>query len=134
MHSIGHVEIPSLDLKKSKKFFGKVFGWTFTDVPEMDYVTFKAGAPPHGGFYRVKKMPKKGQVNVYIEVEDLEAKLKEIKKAKGKVIAKRTPIGDIGWIGRFATPDGCSLCLWQEAPKPAASTEPNVPPSADLPA
>jgi predicted enzyme related to lactoylglutathione lyase len=117
MHGFGHIEIPTTNLRKAKKFFGNVFGWSFTDVPDMDYVLFRAGNPPNGGFYEVKKMPKKGQVNVYIEVEDVDAKLKEIKKAKGKVLVKKTPVGDMGWMGQFATPDGCYLSLWQPAPR-----------------
>ena len=80
-------------------------------------VSCKAGNPPHGGFYQVKKMPKKGQVNVYIEVEDIDAKLKEIKKARGKVIVKKTEIPSMGWFAQFTTPDGCLLSLWQAAAK-----------------
>jgi predicted enzyme related to lactoylglutathione lyase len=120
MHNIGHIEIPTTNVKKSKKFFEQVFGWTFRDHPEMKYVLFHAGSPPNGGLERVKKMPKKGQVNVYIEVEDIKAKLKEIKKAKGKVVQKKTAAGDMGWYAKFATPDGCVLCLWQSVPKGTA--------------
>jgi len=126
MHGFGHIEIPTTNFKKAKKFFGTVFGWTFEDVPDMDYVLFRAGAKPNGGFYELKKMPKKGQVNVYIEVDDVAAKLKEIKKAKGKVLVKKTDMGAMGSWAQFATPDGCVLCLWQQAakaprPKPAKS-------------
>ncbi len=117
MHGFGHIEIPSTNFKKTKKFFGNVFGWTFQDIPDMEYVLFRAGAQPNGGFYYVKKMPKKGQVNAYIEVEDIDAKLKEIKKAKGKVLVKKTDIGTMGFFAQFATPDGCFLSLWQAAPK-----------------
>ncbi len=116
MHGFGHVDIPSTNLKKTKKFFGAVFGWTFEDIPEMDYVLFRAGTQPNGGFFMVKKMPKKGQVNVYIEVEDIVSKLKEIKKARGKVLVKKTEIGGMGWFAQFATPDGCFLSLWQAGP------------------
>ena len=123
MHGFGHIEIPTTNPKKAKKFFGTVFGWTFQDVPEMEYVLFRAGTEPNGGFYVVKKMPKKGQVYVYIEVEDIDAKLKEIKKAKGKVLLKKTSIGAMGWLARFATPDGCHLCLWQAGPKDQAAQE-----------
>jgi uncharacterized protein len=115
MHRFGHIEIPTTNFNKAKNFFGKVFDWTFEDRPEMEYVLFKTGGPPNGGFYLVKKMPKKGQVNVYIEVEDIDATLKEIKKAKGKVLLKRTQVGSMGWFAQFATPDGCFLSLWQSA-------------------
>jgi uncharacterized protein len=115
MHGFGHIEIPTTNFKKAQKFFGAVFGWTFKEMPEMESVSFRAGSQPNGSFYFVKKMPKKGQVNVYIEVEDIDAKLKEIKKAKGKVLVKKTPVSDIGWCAQFATPDGCYLSLWQAA-------------------
>lgn len=121
MHGFGHVEIPTTEFKKAKKFFGAVFGWTFQDIPGMDYVLFKAGSQPNGGFYKVKKMPKKGQVNVYIEVEDIDAKLKEIRKARGKVLVKKSPVGTMGSFAQFATPDGCYLSLWQVAPKEPAA-------------
>lgn len=115
MHRFGHIEIPTTNFQKAKKFFGGVFGWTFEDRPEIKYVLFKTGGSPNGGFYLVKKMPKKGQVNVYIEVEDIDAILKEIKKAKGKVLLKKTQVGSMGWFAQFATPDGCFLSLWQAA-------------------
>jgi len=126
MHGFGHVDIPTTNLKKAKKFFEKIFGWTYRDLSEMDYVLFRAGSPPGGGFYLVKKMPKKGQVNVYIEVEDIEAKLKEIRKARGKVLVKKTTVGTMGWMAQFATPDGCFLSLWQSAP-PAAEPQETMP-------
>jgi predicted enzyme related to lactoylglutathione lyase len=115
MNGFGHIEIPTTSFKKAKKFYGKVFGWSFEDVPDMEYVLFKAGTQPNGGLFELKKMPKKGQVNVYVEVEDIGAKLKEIKKAKGKVLVKKTDMGKMGSWAQFAAPDGCVLCLWQTA-------------------
>ncbi|MGA9117751.1 MAG: VOC family protein [Bacteroidota bacterium] len=119
MHSFGHIEIPTTNLKKAKKFFGTVFGWEFQDFPDMDYVIFRTGQQPNGGLMLVKKMPRKGQVNVYINVENIDAKLKEIKKAKGKVIMKRSPVGDMGFWAQFETPDECRMCLWEPANLPA---------------
>jgi predicted enzyme related to lactoylglutathione lyase len=119
MHGFGHIEIPTTNVRRAMKFFGAVFGWTFQEFPEMKYTTFHAGNPPNGGFLEVKKMPKKGQVNVYIEVEDIDAKLKEIRKARGKVLVKKSEVSGMGWWAMFTTPDGCSLCLWQSAPQVA---------------
>jgi uncharacterized protein len=123
MHGIGHIEIPTTNFKKAQKFFGTVFGWTFRDVPDLEMVSFRAGSQPNGSFYLVKKMPKKGQVNVYIEVEDIDAKLKDIKKAKGKVLVKKTQVVDMGWWAQFATPDGCYLSLWQSGLSETAAEE-----------
>ena len=124
MHYFGHVEIPTTNFKKAQKFFGNLFGWTFQEIPEMKYVLFRTERHPNGGFYLVKKMPKKGQVNVYIEVQDIDTKLKEIKKARGKVMMKKTQVGDMGWFAQFTTPDGCILHLWESAPKEVPAQEP----------
>lgn len=124
MHYFGHIEIPTTDFKKARKFYEKLFGWTFQELPEMQYMLFKTERQPNGGFYLVKKMPKKGQVNVYIEVQDIDMKLKEVRKARGKVLLKKTQVGDMGWFAQFATPDGCTMCLWETAPKEVTAQEP----------
>lgn len=113
MHHIGHVQIPTTNIKKSKKFFGTVFGWTFTDHEEIGYTLFHTGRHPNGGVEPVKKMPKRPQTVVYIEVDDIESKVKQIKKAKGKIIEKKTEVPGMGWYATFNTPDGCRLALWQ---------------------
>ncbi len=118
MHNFGHIEIPTTNLKRAEKFFGTLFGWEFKDYPEVKYAIFTTGAEPGGGLALVKKIPKKGQVNVYINVESIDAKLKEIRKARGKVVLKRTPVGDMGFFAQFLTPDGVGMYLWENAPKP----------------
>jgi uncharacterized protein len=117
MHAFGHIEIPTTNIEKSKKFFGSVFGWTFTHVPDIDYTLFHTGKHPNGGFELVKKLPKKGQVNVYIETDDITATAKLVKKARGKMLSKKTEVGSMGWRAQFSTPDGVVLNLWQAAPQ-----------------
>jgi uncharacterized protein len=117
MHTFGHIEIPTANLEEAKKFFATVFGWTFTYVPDIDYTLLHTGKHPNGGFEIVKRLPKKGQINIYIETEDIDATLKVIRKAHGKVLMKKTPVGSMGWRAQFATPEGVELCLWQPSPK-----------------
>ncbi len=123
MSAIGHIEIPVLDFRKAKKFYGNIFGWTFRDIPDMDYVLWYAAERPHGGLLKVKKMPKKSVVNVYIMVDDIDATLKLVKKSRGKVLTTKMQVGSMGWMAQFAAPDGCVLYLWQAnqaAPQPGA--------------
>jgi uncharacterized protein len=124
MHYFGHVQIPTTDFKKAQKFFGKLFGWTFQEMPDAKYLLFRPERQPNGSFYLTKKMPKKGQVNVYIQVQDIDAKLKEIKKARGTVVTRKTQVGDMGWFAQFTTPDGCTLSLWESTSNEAALQEP----------
>ena len=101
----------------------KRFEKEITVKVKMNYLLFRAGTPPSGGFYLVKSMPKKGQVNVYIEVEEIDTTLAAIRKARGKVLVKKTPVGTMGWMAQFATPDGCFLSLWQAAPRSPEAEE-----------
>jgi uncharacterized protein len=115
MHAFGHIEIPTTNIDKAKKFFGAVFGWTFTHLTDIDYTQFHTGRHPNGGFVVLKSIPKKGQVQVYIETEDIDATLKAVKKARRTVLQKKSPVGAMGWLAQFSTPDGVVLSLWQPA-------------------
>ena len=117
MHAFGHIEIPTTNLEKAKKFYGTVFGWTFTHVQDIDYTLLHTGKHPNGGLELVKRLPKNGQVNIFIETEDIDATAKLIKKAKGKILSKKLSVGTMGWRLPFASPDGVILNLWQAAPK-----------------
>jgi predicted enzyme related to lactoylglutathione lyase len=117
MHAFGHIEIPTTNLEKSKKFFGAVFGWNFSHILDIDYTIIHTGRHPNGGFELVKRLPKKGQVIPYIEVEDIDTTMKAIRKARGKMLTKKSKVGSMGWRAQFATPDGVQLALWQSASK-----------------
>jgi predicted enzyme related to lactoylglutathione lyase len=115
VHDIIHVEIPTKDIRRAKGFYGKIFGWTFQDYGK-DYALFSPpGGGVGGGLTRVKKVPTKPAVNAYIQVEDLEAKLKEIKKARGTVLKAKTEVPNMGWWAQFADNQGAVLFLWQQA-------------------
>jgi uncharacterized protein len=113
MRAFGHIEIPTTNIEKAKKFYSTVFGWTFSHIQDIDYTIIHTGKHPNGGFELVKKIPKKGQVIPYIEVEDIDTILKAIQKARGKVLTKKSQVGSMGWRAQFATPEGVQLALWQ---------------------
>lgn len=114
MHGFVHVEVPTRDLKRAKAFYGNVFGWTFQDFSK-DYALFSPpGGGVGGGLYRVKKVPTKAVVQAYIEVEDIDAKLKDIKKARGKVKVAKTLIpNNMGAWAQFADNQGAVVSLYQ---------------------
>jgi predicted enzyme related to lactoylglutathione lyase len=117
-----HIEIPTRDLKRAKAFYGKLFGWTFRDYGK-DYVLFEvSGDGVGGGITRVKKVPTRAAVNAYIQVDDIDATLRAIKKARGKVLKPRTEIGQgMGSWACFADNQGAVLFLWQRG-APAQQT------------
>lgn len=80
-------EIASIDIKKSKAFYSKAFGWKF-----------KKG--PHNGVHLTETGTKKGiqgfllergehipdYVSLYLEVEDIEKTIGKVEKVGGSVI------------------------------------------------
>ncbi|MGH2453292.1 MAG: VOC family protein [bacterium] len=115
MHGFTHVEIPTRDLKRAKNFYGKVFGWTFQDWGK-DYALFTPpGGGVGGGLNKVKVVSKRPVVQAYIDVRDIDAKLKEIRQARGKVLTPKAEIDGQGWWASFADPQGVVLFLWESA-------------------
>jgi len=118
--SIVHVEIHSADPAKSKQFFGEVFRWKFMDIPEMNYSTFEAPTPPHGGLMApMENMPP--QVLNYILCEDIEETVRKIEAAGGAILTPKTEITGIGWFAVFREPGGTSQALLQALPRPRAA-------------
>lgn len=112
MHGFVHVEIPTRDLKRAKTFYGKIFGWTFQDYSKA-YALIQNNGSSIGGLTKVKKVPTKPVVFVYVDVADIDAKLKEIRAARGKVLKPKSEVPNMGWWAEFADNQGAVLFLWQ---------------------
>lgn len=114
MNGICHVEIPATDFEKMNKFYGDLFGWETQVIPEMDYATFKPPDGIGGGFSKQLKTADSG-VLFYIEVEDIEATLKNIEGAGGKIVMPKTLISpEIGYSAVFTDVAGNSIALWSK--------------------
>ncbi|MFQ5907601.1 MAG: VOC family protein [Thermoplasmata archaeon] len=114
--SIVHIELPIKDTDRAKKFYGDLFGWTFQDIPEMNYTLFEPANPPGGGMF----IPQEGQfapqgVLNYILVEDTDAKAKEIEAAGGEILVPTTEVPGNGWFVVFRDPEGSVLAIWKAA-------------------
>ncbi len=113
--SIVHIELPVKDRDRAKKFYGDLFGWTFQDMPEMDYTLFETANGPGGGLF----VPQEGQYDKgalnYILVEDIDAKSKEIEAAGGEIIVPEAEVPGQGWFAVFKDPEGTTLAIWKSA-------------------
>lgn len=119
MPKIAHVEIPATDIKRAKTWYGKIFGWTFQDF-DKNYSLISDNGEMIGGIYYSSKALskpdwKKPALHVYVSVDDIDAKLKEIRRARGTVLAEKDEVPGMGWWAAFADPQGVMLCLWQAA-------------------
>ena len=112
MHEDGkvdYVEFPGGDLAGTKAFYGKAFGWTFTDYGPT-YAAFNEGLD--GGFQADEAdTVQKPLVILYAtDLEAMEAKV----RAAGGTITKAIFSFPGGRRFHFADPAGNEMAVWSE--------------------
>jgi predicted enzyme related to lactoylglutathione lyase len=110
---INYIEIPSLDIKITKRFFKEVFQWSFKDYgPE--YTSF-SNAGIYGGFFKaeLKVNVDNGSPLIVIYSEDLEKIEEDIVEAGGSIIK---PVFTFpgGRRFHFADPNGNEYAVWSD--------------------
>lgn len=127
MHEFCHIEIPTTDIEKSKKFYADVFGWKLTHDPKSDYWMFDGGGGVAGGFVNQPYIGS-GTILPYIAVASIESILERIVAAGGAVFTPKTEIPGMGWYAVFRDPVGVKVGLYVSAQarpvKPAAKVAP----------
>jgi predicted enzyme related to lactoylglutathione lyase len=113
MSKIVHIEIPAPDLEKASEFYSKVFGWKVEIEPEMNYAMWSAGEEAIAGGFTKQGKPSRDGSLLYIEADDIEAKLREIEEAGGSTLTPKTKISDeYGYYAEFIDISGNKLGLW----------------------
>ena len=107
---IDYIEFNVSDIGKSKEFYGKVFGWQFTDYGPT-YCEFNDGHMK-GGFDSNEPVNPGGPLVVLYGL-DLEGTIESIKEAGGE-ITKTIFEFPGGRRFHFKDLDGYELAVWQE--------------------
>jgi hypothetical protein len=122
MGKVVHFEIPADDLSRAKKFYGSVFGWKMSEVPQMEYVMLgttesdENGMPRQPGAINGGMLKRQDPVRhpvVTIDVESIDDTLAEVKKNGGQVVREKLPVGDMGFTAYFRDSEGNVIGLWQ---------------------
>lgn len=116
--NVVHIEIPSSNQTQSAKFYGDLFGWKITSVPELEYTLWEPLEPPGGGFTPVGPEAKVGEMLIHIHSDDIDADLARVKQLGGAVVREKTEITNIGWYAVIKDPTGNSVALFTEKPMP----------------
>ncbi|MFQ5843466.1 MAG: VOC family protein [Planctomycetota bacterium] len=108
-----HVEIPAADPEAAKKFYGEVFGWTFQDIPEMNYTLYatREGAVGGGIMKKADEVPQ--QMVNYVCVSDIPATTQRIENNGGKILHPEMAVGNVGWMAWVQDPFGNLFALWK---------------------
>lgn len=117
-----HVEIPTASVESAKRFYGGLFGWSFSESPAIKYTLYSAGEGEIGGGLFTPPPEAPRCMTNYVNVADLEASAKRVRELGGRVVGERVEVPGFGWFRIVADPDGNAFGLWQSMqPEPAAA-------------
>lgn len=110
MNSIIHFEVITSKPEKTMKFYKSVFGWSFKRMGGMDYWLINTKGKVDGGLTKREGLfKKKGGFSSFVctvEVKDIEATAKKVKKAGGKWANEGGLIHGIGFHQYFKDTEG----------------------------
>lgn len=114
-----HIEIPADDTARARRFYEGLFGWTFTETPFGDYLTYRtpAGETGVGG-----GMGKRGEsapmtIRNYVGVDSIDDSVKKAAELGGRVISDKDEIPGIGWWAVISDSEGNELGIFQPLPR-----------------
>ena len=110
---INYVEYPALDIKATKAFFIKAFGWTFEDFgPE--YTSFSDSGIA-GGFYKSELSARVeiGSALIVLYSKKLESTYSKVVDAGGVILKQIFPFPG-GRRFHFSEPSGNEFAVWSE--------------------
>jgi len=136
MDPVVHFEMPAKDKKRTAEFYSKAFGWQMdqlghemgnyllagTTAVDENRMPKEAGAI-NGGFFDYQDKPGFDVPHLVISVDNLEASMKKVEEAGGKILGGATgpgKIDDIPGIGRyisFEDSEGNHVGMLQPAPR-----------------
>ena len=118
MDPVVHFEIPTEDNQRASTFYNTVFGWNMSDMGsdmgeyimvttiESDKNVPKKPGGINGGLYPKPKDKPEQSPSFVIAVKDIQAHMKKVTDAGGKVLGEPTEIPNVGWYVSFEDTEG----------------------------
>jgi uncharacterized protein len=109
-------DVMTPDLAGAQKFYGELFGWTFTEgVPEMGYYTMclKNGRVAAGMGKRPDDAPYPTSWSVYFDSKDVDAHAALVREFGGQVMMGPMDVMDQGRMLVCVDPTGAVFGYWQ---------------------
>ncbi len=131
MARVVHFEATGTDGNKIREFYGKVFGWQFNVMPEMDYGTVDNGGKGINGGIGGTGGQGPAAAPFYVAVEDPQATLDQAESMGGKTTMPVMEIPNIVTLAQFTDPDGNLIGLVKD--DPTMTMPPSTAPPAENP-
>jgi uncharacterized protein len=134
MNPVVHFELPAENRHRMAQFYAKAFGWKAKMLgPEMNEYTLvttsESDADGHprepgrinGGFFKKSPDVPAPYPSVVIAVEDIQAAMKQVKQAGGKVLGEPTEIPGYGQYVSFFDTEGNRVSMMEPSEEMKAS-------------
>ena len=108
-----HAEISADDVERAKTFYAEVFGWTYQEIPEMDYTIFNSGKGGIGGGMMKRSEQSPPHPVNYMQCNDLDATIERVTNNGGTIVVGKMEVGDVGWMAHATDTEGNLIGLWQ---------------------
>lgn len=117
MATFVHIDVPTDDLARSKKFYEGLFGWKFEKpFPEMDYYLFETrdleGNEGIRGGMGLRGEAEQ-RITGYIGVPSVTEYAEKIEKAGGQVL-NQMPVPGWGYLAICLDTEGNVFGIWEE--------------------
>jgi len=129
MDKVQAFDIPVDNMERAKRFYEKVFGWEIAPVPGSGGNFHSATTVPvdeegepkvlggiNGGFFQ-RGTHNAQETFVEINVSSVDAYLKRIESAGGKIIKQKSSILDIAFFALVKDTEGNIIGLWEDIKK-----------------
>lgn len=111
-------ELATTNVQAAKEFYGKVFGWQFSeiDMGDMSYTMVNHNDRSLAGIWSI---PKESQNQIpphwmsYILVENLDQSLEKAIQNGASIVKPASPAGNFGRFAIITDPAGAHIALWQ---------------------
>lgn len=117
LHSYVHFELYADQPEETQAFYEDLFGWTFQQLPDMEYTTATPPGPPDGGLMDRGRMESEIPPTLaYLRVDDLETARSRIGDAGGTVLHEEIEVPGVGRFSVFQAPGNVVQALWEIGP------------------
>lgn len=118
-----HFEVPFSDGDRARAFYREAFGWTLTEMPELNYTgvstgpTAETGMPAEpgyigGGMFEREPSFPQGPV-ITIDVASIDDALAKVTTLGGEPVGEKTEVGEMGYAAYFKDTEGNVMGLWE---------------------
>lgn len=115
-----HFEIPADDTDRAMRFYGGLFGWTFSSPPGFEgyhLFTTPVGEQGMGGAIGKRGELAPEQMRTYVQVDSIDGTLPKVTELGGRVIEGKSEVPGQGWFAVIEDTEGNVIALWERLPR-----------------